>query len=75
MILKSDPGSWQHKLIGQRKSFFQPVADLRPAEAHLAFKLQGARQSARPPPANQPGAPNTDQQDDPDSRWVNNLHQ
>ena len=75
MVLKSDPRCWQEKCICNRKSFFEPVAHLRPAEAHLALEVQRTRQSSCPPPAHQPRAANADHQNHPDTRRVNDLHQ
>ena len=75
MILQSDPRGWQHESVRERKPFLEPVAHVCPTEAHLALELQGPRQPARPPPADQPGASNADQQDHPDARRVDDLHQ
>src|SRR5690349_10288857 len=75
MIMQSHPGGGQGELVSKRKSFLEPVSHLCPAKAHLTLELQRARQPMRPPPAHQPGAANPDQQDHPDARGVDDLHQ
>ena len=75
MILQCDPGGWQQEFIRECKAFFEPVAYLRPTEAHFTLEVQGTCQSARPPPAGQPRAANADQQNHPNARWIDDLHQ
>lgn len=75
VVVQCYPRRRKQELVRECKAFFQPVADLRPAEAHLTLELQGARQPTRPPPADQPGPADSDQQDDPDAGGVDDLHQ
>lgn len=74
MVLNRDPRGGQYELVRERKTFLQPVTDLRPAKTHFALEAQRTRQPAHPPPADNPRAADADEQDDPGARGIDDLH-
>jgi hypothetical protein len=74
VILHRHPGGRQEEIIPQGETLFELIPNLCPAISHFALEVERTCQSACPPTTNQPRAADSDQQNDPYTGWVNDLH-